>query len=214
MTQASSLDAQLTEACKRGDLAGAQALALQGAALDRPGVNGPLFYAAYHGHTGIVEWLLAAGAGVDTRNHKNSTPLMAAAEQGRLECVKVLLREGANKNAKNDHGLTGREYGVREGQHAVVAFFDRNPDEVTFSWRVNDRTLQETFNFAQRERVTFIRKDQDGPVEAVTRHSFREITDRTMLRQAFEEYRNLGGKRTEEEIFSSNIISKKPKLGS
>lgn len=214
MTQAGSIDAQLTEACKRGDLASAQELVEKGAIIDQPEIDGPLFMAAYHGHHTVVKWLLEAGAEVDIRNSKNSTPLMAAAEQGKTECVKALMKAGASTSTKNNHSISARGYAVRNNHKSVLDYIDRNPDEVVFSWRVNDRTLQEIFNFAQRERVTLIRNGAEGPVEAVTRQSFSEITDRATLRKAFEKYKAEGGARSEEEVFSSNIIPKKPRLGS
>lgn len=214
MTQSGSIDAQLAEACKIGDLAAVQRLVEEGAVIDQSGIDGPLFLAAYHGHQTVVKWLLETGAEVDIRNSKNSTPLMAAAEQGRLECARALVKAGASTATKNNHSISARGYAVRNNHKSVVDYIDRNPDEIVFSWRVNDRTLQEVFNFAKRERVTLIRNGAEGPVEAVTRQSFSEITDRATLRKAFEKYRDEGGARTEEEVFSSNIIPKKPRLGS
>ncbi|MCC7035743.1 MAG: ankyrin repeat domain-containing protein, partial [Alphaproteobacteria bacterium] len=150
-------------------------------------------------------WLLANGGQVDGTNSKNSTPLMAAAEQGKLEALKILLLAGADPARKNNDGMTARAYAVNRERKSVVAWLDRNPEEIIFSRKVADRTLQEIFNFVHKERVTFIRKGADGTVEAVTRHSFGEIADKSALRRAFSEYKKYGGKRSEEEVFFNGI---------
>ena len=213
MVKPFSLDDELSKACKNGNLAMAQELVRQGADISSSHSGSPpLFRAAHSGHAEVVRWLLKKGADVNGRNSVGSTALMGA-EQGKLDCVEALLEAGADKTPKNEHGLTARDYAVRNNRGSILATLDRNPDEVVFSWRVNDRTLQEVFNFAHKERVTLIRKSADGPVEAVTRESFSEITDRAKLREAFEKYRSKGGTRTEEEVFSSGDILRKPRLG-
>lgn len=198
---------KLAEACKTGNLALVQQMLADGADLDPPARNTPVFYAAQGGHIDMLKWLLAQGGKVDGLNGKNSTPLMAAAEQGRLEAVKILLLAGADPARKNNDGMTARGYAANREKKNVVAWLDRNPEEIIFSRKVADRTLQEIFNFAHRERVTFIRKGADGTVEAVTRHSFGEIADKSALRRAFAEYKKYGGKRSEEEVFF-NVIPK------
>ncbi len=196
---------KLVEACKVGDLPAVRQLVAEGAEINQQGRAGPLFYAAHGGHAVTIEWLVDNGADLNGRNSKNSTPLMAAAEQGRLECVKLLLRLGADVNARNNDNMTARGYAANREKKSVVAWFDRNPEEIIFSRKVADRTLQEIFNFAHKERVTFIRKGQNGAVEAVTRQSFNEISDKSTLRRAFAEYRKYGGKRSEEEVFFNSL---------
>ncbi len=205
---------KLVEACKTGDLAAAQKLVLEGADINQPGKSGPLFYAAHGGHIDLLKWLLENGAEADGLNSKKSTPLMAAAQQGKLEAVKILLVMGADPTRKNNDNMTARGYATNSEKKSVVAWFDRNPEEVIFSRKVADRTLQEIFNFTHKERVTFIRKGVDGTVEAVTRHSFKEIDDKSALRRAFAEYRKYGGKRSGKEVFFNAIakpVLPKPK---
>lgn len=201
---------KLAEACKTGNLELVQQLLADGADLNPPARNSPVFYAAHGGHVELLRWLLDKGGQVDGTNGKNSTPLMAAAEQGRLEAVKILLLAGADPVRKNNDGMTARAYAVNREKKSVVAWLDRNPDEISFSRKVADRTLQEIFNFAHKERVTFIRKGLDGAVEAVTRHSFNEISDKSTLRRAFAEYKKYGGKQSEEEVFFDAVV--KPRL--
>ncbi len=216
-----TLDAALIEACKRGDMAEAERLVEGGAKINQSGSSGPLFYAAYHGHPELTRWLFDQGADLDIRNSGNSTPLMGAAEQGMVDCVRVLLEAGADTELANTHSMTARKYGAENA--TITALFANPPalvprkvstDEITFSWRVNNRTLQETFNFEHKERVTFIRLGATGPVEAVTRETFAELADKSALRRAFDEYKKRGGTREEAEVFHDALPNKarlKPK---
>ena len=55
----------------------------------------PLMAAAKAGDGEIVEMLIDAGARVDQTYHNGKTPLYCAAESGRLEAARALLRRGA-----------------------------------------------------------------------------------------------------------------------
>jgi ankyrin repeat protein len=64
-----------------------------------------LHFAAYFGATDVIEALLEAGANIEarTKNFLDNMPLHAAAAGGRNEAAKVLLRHGADPNARQ-HG--------------------------------------------------------------------------------------------------------------
>lgn len=218
MTEAER-NSELVNAAARGDVAYARLLISQGAEVDQRGnPSGPLFYAAYHGHAEMVRLLLESGADPDIRNSVNSTPLMGAAEQGRTEAVRLLLAGGADALLENNYKMTARAYAANNTNLQALAVLDNPPpredfrraraDEVVFTWRVNDRTLQEVFNFEQKERVTLIRKGASGPVEAVTRETFEDLGNAPSLRRAFEQYRKQGGTREESDVFATAL----PKL--
>jgi len=198
-------DQLLISSAKAGNLQGVIDAVTQGAEMNKVGIDGALFFAAKGNHIDVVKWMVEHGALVDIHNAKRSTPLMAAAESGSAATVTYLLEMGANRSAVNNDNMNARGYAKHHGHNSVIALLDRNPDEVVYTWPVYDRTLQEVFNFAQKERVTMIRKGTDGPVEAVTRQSFAEIEDKAKLREAFEQYRKFGGKRAEDEIFSNPL---------
>ena len=64
----------------------------------------PLHGAANGGHAGnmgIAKALLAAGANIDARDDKGSTPLRLADQAGQTEMVNMLLASGASRNTKN-----------------------------------------------------------------------------------------------------------------
>lgn len=204
-------NAALTEACNAGDLLEAKRLVALGGDIDQPGTDGPLFVAARGGHLHVLKWLLEMGADRNVRSAKGSTPLMAAAYYGKLACAEALVAAGADATLHNNDKSTAKSFAATNGHKDVVAFLSLDPDEVTLSWNVNNRLLQEVFNFARKERVTLIRKDAEAAVEAVLRDSFSDLPETSALRQAFEIHRRQGGRRTEEEVFSQTLPKMKLK---
>ncbi|HEX6118903.1 MAG TPA: ankyrin repeat domain-containing protein [Dongiaceae bacterium] len=65
-----------------------------------------LFDAVNAGDVAGVERLLAQGAPVDSRDHDQATPLIAAALSDQLEVAKVLIGRGASITARNAGGFT------------------------------------------------------------------------------------------------------------
>ena len=63
------------------------------------GGNPALYLAVYGGHAAVVELLLGAGAGVDASTSRGWTPLMAAAQLGYLDIVRLLAaaRRGGSR---------------------------------------------------------------------------------------------------------------------
>jgi ankyrin repeat protein len=68
----------------------------------------------------ITERLLAAGADASVKQQGGWTPLHAAAANGNLELIQLLLRHGAEPCAKNDDGKTAFDL-VTEKQHTEAA---------------------------------------------------------------------------------------------
>jgi ankyrin repeat protein len=73
----------------------------------------PLMAAAKAGDGEIVEMLIDAGARVDQTYHNGKTPLYCAAEWGRLDAARALLRRGADATVAadrlhTDHAATSR----------------------------------------------------------------------------------------------------------
>ena len=67
-----------------------------------------LHVAAHFGSLGAIRALLEAGAQIEavTRNFLTNMPLHAAAAGGRMEACRLLLRHGADPNAKQHGGFT------------------------------------------------------------------------------------------------------------
>lgn len=97
--------------------------------LDYPNQNGvtPLMFAAYYGHTPLVQFLLSKKANASVASSNNSdfsfgkllsnrnsktTALMLAAFTGKLEIVLALLKAGAQVNAQDSDGQSALIYAI------------------------------------------------------------------------------------------------------
>uniref|UniRef100_A0A8C7YUV0 Ankyrin repeat domain 33ba n=1 Tax=Oryzias sinensis TaxID=183150 RepID=A0A8C7YUV0_9TELE len=85
--------------------------------------NTALITAAQAGHITITNYLLNyySGLDIERRNCHGFTPLMKAAMQGRMECVRALMLAGASLDAR-DHGrnLTAREWALFTGRYETA----------------------------------------------------------------------------------------------
>lgn len=82
-----------------------------------------LMYAAAPGHITVVETLLDLNViNIDEGNIAGRTALMISSKYGRLECVKRLLRRGANRDAIDIEGDTALIHAASEGRVEVVEY--------------------------------------------------------------------------------------------
>ena len=66
-----------------------------------------LHAAAYAGFAPVAALLLQKGAAIeDVQNKAHATPLMVAADEGRIEVVELLLAQGANLNTLDKDGFS------------------------------------------------------------------------------------------------------------
>ena len=81
---------------------------LRARAIDAVCSNGatPLYVACRHGHTPIVEALLAAGATVNACTASGASPLLAAVCEGNATIVALLCAHGADPDSENKDGQT------------------------------------------------------------------------------------------------------------
>lgn len=67
-----------------------------------------------------AEALLKAGAGIELADYQNNTPLHNAVAGGKTEVVKLLIRYGADVDAKNGAGQTPLEKGLEQCRNAGI----------------------------------------------------------------------------------------------
>ena len=73
----------------------------------------PLAYAAYNGHTVIVEYLLKRGAEIDAKTENGSTALFFASRFGHIETVRTLLKHQADPTIVNDNDETAVDWALK-----------------------------------------------------------------------------------------------------
>jgi ankyrin repeat protein len=118
--------ADLYTAAEAGDLAAAERLLADGAAVDTPGPNAetPLVAAALADRPDVAELLLAHGADVQARNAGGFTPLHAAAYSGSLRVAELLLDRGARlDDADNKAGVTPLLVAAEQNHPRLVELF-------------------------------------------------------------------------------------------
>jgi ankyrin repeat protein len=82
----------------------------------------PLGLAAYFGHEKIVEYLIKAGAQVNSpsKNSLGVTPLQSAVAGGHLEITRMLLTAGASPNVRERGGYTPLHTAAHNGNVEIV----------------------------------------------------------------------------------------------
>jgi hypothetical protein len=190
-------------AATAGNLAELRRQVNGGAPLEPRDQDGPLLVAAQHGRLDCLRFLLEHGAHANYANNKGSTALMWACHAGNLPMVELLFLHGADRTCKDDQGRTPASFA--QGKAEITALLNQNPDEISWYTKVDDHAVQDVYNFRLKERFTFVRKQEGGAVEAVTRQGFSQLTDLPSLRKAFALHRGLGGTVPEEEVFEGAL---------
>jgi ankyrin repeat protein len=92
----------------------------------------PLHLAAFFGHKPLAMALIARGAEVDSRstNAMKNTPLHAAAAGRKADLVELLVREGADANARQEGGWTALHAAAQNGDREIVALLIANGADV------------------------------------------------------------------------------------
>lgn len=80
----------------------------------------PLFYAAFYGHTMIIDYLVNCGADVDEKNPSGITPLSKAIEVGHMASVKCLLSHNADPNIADAKGIAPLMKAAKVGRLDLV----------------------------------------------------------------------------------------------
>lgn len=103
----------------------AEKLIRKGADVNKTGWT-PLHYAASGGHLSLISLLLENSAYIDAESPNGTTPLMMAAMYGTPAAVKLLLREGADPQLRNQQKLSALQFAQRgnrpDSVEAIAAF--------------------------------------------------------------------------------------------
>ena len=115
-------DAPLLAAVKAADVDTVRSLVDQGVDVNQTAPDGAtaLHWAAHRNDAGLVDLLLAAGAGVSAKNRYGVQPISLAAENGNAEVLEALLEAGADANAALPEGETVLMTAARTGNAAAI----------------------------------------------------------------------------------------------
>ncbi len=81
----------------------------------------PLLVAAFLGNATVLEWLLSAGAAVESPAPGGHRSLHIASAQGNLEAIRTLLRAGADPDAAGEEGSTPLVIAAENGHLPCVS---------------------------------------------------------------------------------------------
>lgn len=82
----------------------------------------PLGLAAYFGHGDVVEYLIKAGAPINSpsRNGLKAAPIQSAAAAGHAKIVDLLLKQGADPNVREQGGYTPLHAAAQNGDEEMI----------------------------------------------------------------------------------------------
>jgi ankyrin repeat protein len=82
----------------------------------------PLGLACYFGHLKTAEYLIKAGAVVNSpsRNSLSATPILSAAAAGHVKIVMLLIKHNANPNARENNGFTPLHAAAQNGDTETI----------------------------------------------------------------------------------------------
>lgn len=87
-----------------------------------------LLVASFNGSEEVISRLLGAGADINTRSPASMTPLMIAAESGKVDAVRVLLQNQANPYSETNEGLTAALIAEKK-EHTEIVNLILSPDQ-------------------------------------------------------------------------------------
>jgi ankyrin repeat protein len=82
----------------------------------------PLGLACYFGHYGTAEYLIKAGAVINSpsRNLLGASPILSAATAGHVRIVMLLLKHNANPNTRDNNGFTPLHAAAQNGDIKMI----------------------------------------------------------------------------------------------
>jgi hypothetical protein len=119
----------------------------------------PLIYAAFNGHTAVVEYLITRGADIDATTENGSTALFFAARFGHLQIVELLLQNKADASIANDRGATADDW-ARQTGNTNIADILRQASDQTREAREQERKARDQAREAREQAASGRARDR------------------------------------------------------
>lgn len=108
------------------------------------------------GEDQVVVGLVEAGSKLNVKNRSGTTPLMAAAEGGRLALVKFLVENGANLNPEDEEGRTALIRAAEREHAQVIRFLIDKGADVRVKDHTGSNALHAALRLGNREMVDLL----------------------------------------------------------
>ena len=162
-----------------------------------------LHKAARGGHRSIVKYLIKAGLPTEVSEDSGFTPLLEATNDGHVEVVKYLIGHGADANARDNDGKSALDMAMEDGHKELIEFLKKDSVRwtMTSDTEVTRRTckpslrytLTEVFNF-EAQTYLLVASNAVSKSESCQISSFDDLRRTSLVQQAEEAFRHLGGK--------------------
>lgn len=93
-------------------------------------MNEALLHAAKKGLQKTAEFLISAGASIESKSSEGYTPLLWAVEYGHKNMIEFLIKKGADLKAKTIYDFTALHIAAKNGDKNLVEFFINNKVDV------------------------------------------------------------------------------------
>lgn len=117
----------------------------------------PLGLACFFGHFDVAEYLVKAGAGINSRsnNRLKAAPIQSAAARGHRKIVRMLLEHGADPNIREQGGYTPLHAAAQNGDDEMIRLLLYGGADLTIASN-NGRTALDLALEAGHEKATLL----------------------------------------------------------
>jgi len=117
----------------------------------------PLGLACFFGHVDVAEYLVKAGAGINSRsnNRLKAAPIQSAASRGHRKIVRMLLEHGADPNIREQGGYTPLHAAAQNGDDEMIRLLLYGGADLTIASN-NGKTALDLALEAGHEKATLL----------------------------------------------------------
>lgn len=191
----------------------------------------PLGEAIFHNKLESVRLLLEKGADPNKHCLYKESPINQALVRCGEPMVRLLIEHGADPWKKDGEGNNAFSTATRIKSAGLLKLLwdlappdpkrpdtltvwstaaSDSPDLVVFTGKSQGGAIEEVYNFSKLECTTLTRRDAAGPVTDIRRQNFRDLAEKSQLREAFNEHVKRGGKTPEADVFAESAPADKP----